>query len=367
MSCLCDKIKSAETRLKPIAQSVSEIHKNHLRSLFVVIASFMLVSGAGCTLTDDICPDDPDKDWPGICGCGIPDYDEDEDGYVTCRDHCDKDSNKTFYIDKEDGIYYQEEESGKIKTEKPIYNPQTDPAIQNPNLCGCGKSEEDSDEDGVPDCIDTCDEDASKNFYMVKKVYYRLYDPTKDELEPENIDNNLMVEIYNPSTDEIRKHPNQCGCGQLETDTDNDGVADCNDECKDNPIYTKEPKCGDFCDEPDRDQDGTADCEDLCPDDSRKNAPGKCGCGIDDSAYPSCDECLDDPDKYGPGICGCGHPDIDTDGDTVLDCLDICPTNSMKKTQEDIQLCSCNYYDKTEDIADDDECNDRDHDCGNDH
>ena len=37
------------------------------------------------------------------------------------------------------------------------------------------------------------------------------------------------------------------------------------------------------------------------------------------------DECPLDADKYVPGLCGCGTPDVDTDGDGVPDCNDLCP------------------------------------------
>src|SRR5690606_20431103 len=31
------------------------------------------------------------------------------------------------------------------------------------------------------------------------------------------------------------------------------------------------------------------------------------------------------PDKVEPGVCGCGFPDVDTDGDGTMDCVDECP------------------------------------------
>ena len=34
------------------------------------------------------------------------------------------------------------------------------------------------------------------------------------------------------------------------------------------------------------------------------------------------DNCPNDPDKTEPGVCGCGVTDIDTDGDSILDCID---------------------------------------------
>jgi len=36
------------------------------------------------------------------------------------------------------------------------------------------------------------------------------------------------------------------------------------------------------------------------------------------------DQCPDDPDKTQPGVCGCGVPDVDTDGDGTMDCVDNC-------------------------------------------
>jgi OOP family OmpA-OmpF porin len=36
----------------------------------------------------DLCPDDPDKTEPGICGCGHPDIDSDGDGIYDCFDTC---------------------------------------------------------------------------------------------------------------------------------------------------------------------------------------------------------------------------------------------------------------------------------------
>jgi hypothetical protein len=34
----------------------------------------------------DLCPDDPYKTEPGVCGCGTPDTDIDEDGIKDCVD-----------------------------------------------------------------------------------------------------------------------------------------------------------------------------------------------------------------------------------------------------------------------------------------
>lgn len=77
----------------------------------------------------DDCPDDPDKNAPGICGCGVPDIDTDGDGTMDCVDLCPADANKV-----------------------------------DPGLCGCGVAEDtgDRDGDGVINCLDGCPDDASK-------------------------------------------------------------------------------------------------------------------------------------------------------------------------------------------------------------
>jgi hypothetical protein len=78
----------------------------------------------------------------------------------------------------------------------------------------------------------------------------------------------------------------------------------------------------------DTDNDGTADCNDGCPNDPLKTAPGACGCGLSDAdtdndGTADCnDGCPSDPLKTAPGACGCGAADTDTDGDGTPDCLD---------------------------------------------
>ncbi|MEK6677073.1 MAG: FG-GAP-like repeat-containing protein [Planctomycetota bacterium] len=49
--------------------------------------------GFVCTLID-LCPADPNKLEPGICGCGTQDTDTDGDGTADCEDGCPNDSNK---------------------------------------------------------------------------------------------------------------------------------------------------------------------------------------------------------------------------------------------------------------------------------
>ena len=45
--------------------------------------------GDGVPDGQDLCPNDPNKIQPGICGCNIADTDSDSDGIPDCNDDCD--------------------------------------------------------------------------------------------------------------------------------------------------------------------------------------------------------------------------------------------------------------------------------------
>lgn len=69
----------------------------------------------------DLCPNDPNKIIPRVCGCGVPDVDTDSDSVLDCLDGCPEDSNKIA-----------------------------------PGVCGCGVLDTDTDLDTVLDCVDQC-------------------------------------------------------------------------------------------------------------------------------------------------------------------------------------------------------------------
>lgn len=68
---------------------------------------------------------------------------------------------------------------------------------------------------------------------------------------------------------------------------------------------------------------------DECTDDSSKTAPGSCGCGLPDvdsdgdSILDCSDNCAFDAAKTIAGACGCGIPDVDANGNGIADCLDV--------------------------------------------
>jgi large repetitive protein len=80
----------------------------------------------------------------------------------------------------------------------------------------------------------------------------------------------------------------------VDGDADKDGIADSKDACKDEPEDADSFKDDDGCPEPDNDEDGIADVNDKCP--LEKGVAAAEGC-----------------------------PDPDRDGDTVVDRLDNCP------------------------------------------
>jgi Tol biopolymer transport system component len=177
-----------------------------------------------------------------------------------------------------------------------------DPDKSEPGVCGCGRTDADSDQDGVLDCKDGCPEDANK------------------------------------STTGI------CGCGVADADSDRDGVVDCKDGCPNDPSKRNPGMCGCGVADIDSDNDGYLDCREQCPNDPLKRLPGICGCGVSDldgdfDRVPDCiDGCPADYSKREPGICGCGVSDFDSDGDGTPNCKDSCPWNAIKTEPG---VCGC--------------------------
>jgi hypothetical protein len=237
----------------------------------------------------DLCPEDPQKTSPGVCGCGVSERDTDGDGLADCIDAC-----------------------------------SNDPAKTAPGACGCGQPDSDRDLDGMPDCRDQCPSDKGKVQPGVCGCGVSDLDSDADKT-PDCLDS--------CPTDRAKLAPGQCGCGVADTDSDRDGTADCRDQCPSDPSKLQAGICGCGRSDVDSDQDGTADCRDGCATDSNKTAPGLCGCGTADTdgdkdGTADCrDLCPSDPTKIAVGICGCGVSERDTDQDGTPDCKDSCPLN----------------------------------------
>jgi len=169
---------------------------------------------------------------------------------------------------------------------------------------------------------------------------------------------------YDPN----KRFPGACGCGIPDEPYIN-GIPHCLsqglDLCPDDSNKLQPGICGCGVEDTINVLTGIPYCLsddiDLCPTDPNKRLPGVCGCGVEDdldpeTGVPKClndrlDFCPNDPDKTRPGICGCGVPDIDSDGDTVLDCIDECPYDPNKTHPG---ICGCGVEDSRENLADSD-------------
>ena len=206
-----------------------------------------------------------------------------------------------------------------------------DPYKDQKGICGCGVSDKDTDGDTIPNCVDTLP-DLKNN------------EDTDGDGIP-NIDDPCPLDKSNQCcTDGIngKEEPGFCGCNLEETDSDGDTLPDCVDTCKDDPnkIYIEE--------------DGTLYSVTLKDGkiDKKTETTNICGCGTPDidtdgDTVPDCiDVCPQDPLKFdtsNKGVCECGVAETDSDNDTVPDCIDVCDENENIQTEEqrDANACGC--------------------------
>ncbi|MCH1575936.1 MAG: HYR domain-containing protein, partial [Flavobacteriales bacterium] len=226
---------------------------------------------ANCLLLDGVCETCSDGTGTGT----VVDNDADDDGTCDSADLCPNDGNKTA-----------------------------------PGICGCGNVDTDADNDGL------CDTDASDNCFDTSACNYAdvsntaCITPTGCETCT-NIDGTGGV---NPNDDDSdgtcnsadlcpndpnKTAPGTCGCGNVDTDVDNDGLCDtdASDNCFDTSACNYSDVSNAACITPtgcqtctntdgtggtdanDDDSDGTCNAVDGCPNDAAKTAPGVCGCG----------------------------------------------------------------------------------------
>ncbi|HEY3257119.1 MAG TPA: thrombospondin type 3 repeat-containing protein, partial [Polyangiaceae bacterium] len=237
---------------------------------------------------------DASKLAPGVCGCGVPDTDSDQEGTADCVDGCPLDASKLA-----------------------------------PGVCGCGVPDTDSDQEGTADCIDGCPLDASKLAPGVCGCGVPETDADAD---------GVLDCLDLCPLDPLKESAGSCGCGVSDQDTDGDQIADCNDGCRLDPSKGAPGICGCGVSDRDTDLDGAADCKDACPTDPLKIASGVCGCGAPDKdtdgdGVADCkDACPTDAAKSAPGVCGCSKVEVavDSDLDGVLDCVDACPQDPTR-------------------------------------
>lgn len=273
----------------------------------------------------DICSTDPQKVYPGQCGCGVPDTDTDLDGTADCQDECPNDPDKILSGQCGCGFPDTDTDGDGVANCRDLC--PTDPAKTAPGTCGCGVSDTDSDRDGIADCIDNCPSHAN---------------PGQEDSDGDGIGD---------ACDNCALHANP-----QQEDTDQDGIGDSCDNCRVNANPQQEDAdgdgVGDICDncratpntdQADTDSDGIGDVCDNCRVTANADQTDADGDGVGDV----CDNCRvnanrsqEDADSDGIGdVCdncrvtaNADQTDIDHDG--VGDTCDNCRVNP-NSTQED--------------------------------
>ncbi|MGQ0761524.1 MAG: thrombospondin type 3 repeat-containing protein [Acidobacteriota bacterium] len=289
----------------------------------------------------DICPSDPNKAYPGTCGCGVPDTDTDGDGTPDCQDACSTDPNKT--APGQCGCGVADTDSDGDGTPNCFDACPTDPGKTAPGVCGCGVPDTDTDSDGKPDCVDNCPTTANPDQLDAHS------DGVGDACD--NCPTTANADQKDGDGDGVGDVCDNCAvtANTDQKDTDGDLVGDVCDNCVTTPNTDQADAdgdgVGDVCDncrttanadQLDTDGDGVGDACDNCRTTANADQADTDGDGVGDA----CDNCrvnsnADQADSDGDGVgnacdnCSLANANqADTDGDGVGDTCDNCVTTT---------------------------------------
>jgi len=242
------------------------------------------------------------------------DYDDDDDGRPDDEDDCPRgemgwlSSAETDYDGdgcRDDGEDHDDDDDGFSEENGDDRCPGTPlGAFVDGFGCETVSLQDDWDGDGVPDSLDQCQNESATGWDSDQ-------DGCIDDLDSDQIKDNID-DCINASLGEAVGND---GCTDLQRDDDGDGVSgdyhpQGADECSGTP--TDEEAGADGCSQQqldainDDDDDGIVNVDDSCPDTPANEVKkGQIDDGVDDD--------------------GCTYSQLDADGDSILNSIDLCP------------------------------------------
>ncbi|MDE0707850.1 MAG: thrombospondin type 3 repeat-containing protein [Candidatus Poseidoniales archaeon] len=257
--------------------------------------------GDGVSDTDDRCPNTVDGVEVDEDGCSWAQRDDDEDGVPNPEDQCEG------YDDSIDV-----DADGIIDGCDELIDSDADGIGDAEDQCPGANDTIDVDGDGIIDCLDPLI-DSDGDMVSDENDLCPGYDDNKD-VDADNVPDDCDA-LIDSDGDSVADSEDVCPGSRDDLDIDADGIAD---------------GCDDLIDS---DGDGVSDYDDACHghDDSIDiDADGIAdGCDVlidvdDDGVADENDICPDTPDYEISYLTGCSFSQIDTDGDSVMDNVDVC-------------------------------------------